>query len=184
MRMVQRELHQQLRDEVIASRERVAEIIKPLNEAQLNEHPEPEGWSIAQVLEHLILGDERYEAPVAAALSGARPDAAAATREWKSSFIGGLIAGAILKPKKMKAPKVFDPGPTPRHGIAQAFLDRELTFVKTMDVAAKFNWRAIRVRSPALPSWMPRMNIGDGFRIHVVHLTRHSRQIERLAKKL
>jgi hypothetical protein len=25
------------------------------------------------------------------------------------------------------------------------------------------------------------MNVGDGFRIHTVHLTRHSRQIERLA---
>jgi hypothetical protein len=28
------------------------------------------------------------------------------------------------------------------------------------------------------------MNLGDGFRIHVVHVTRHSRQIERLAGML
>ena len=184
MRTIQKELHQKLRAEAIASRERIALTVKPLNEAQLNEHPEPAGWSIAQVLEHLILGDELYEAPFAGVIRGARPDAGAPAREWKSSFIGGLIAGAILKPKPMKAPKVFDPGPTPRHGTAQAFLNREMSFVKTMDDAANYDWRALRIGSPALPKWMPKMNVGDGFRIHVVHATRHSRQIERLAKKL
>ena len=184
MRMIQKELHKQLRTEAIASRERIAQILKPLNEAQLNEHPEAAGWSIAQVLEHLILGDELYEAPFAALLRGARPDAGAPAREWKSSFIGGMIAGAILKPKPMKAPKVFDPGPTPRHGAAQAFLGGEMSFVKSMDDAVNYDWRALRVGSPALPKWMPKMNLGDGFRIHVVHVTRHSGQIERLAKKL
>lgn len=184
MRILQRDLQQQLRDEAVSSRERIAQIIKPFNEAQLNEHPEPNGWSIAQVLEHLILGDERYKDPLAAVFSAARPDAAAASREWKPSLIGGLIAGATLKPKPMKAPKVFDPGPTPRRGVGQAFLDGEMNFLRAMDGAARYDWRALRVGSPALPKWMPKMNVGDGFRIHVVHLTRHSRQIERLAGKL
>jgi hypothetical protein len=49
-----------------------------------------------------------------------------------------------------------------------------------MDDAASYDWRALRIGSPALPSWAPKMNVGDGFRIHVVHLTRHSHQIERL----
>ncbi|MDQ6718340.1 MAG: DinB family protein, partial [Gemmatimonadota bacterium] len=133
MKSIQRDLHQQLKAEAIATRERIARIIKPLDEAKLNEHPEPAGWSIAQVLEHLILGDEKYEAPFAAVLRRARPDAGAPSREWKSSLLGGMIAGAILKPKPLKAPKVFDPGPTPRRGTAQAFLDGETSFVKAMD---------------------------------------------------
>jgi hypothetical protein len=40
------------------------------------------------------------------------------------------------------------------------------------------------MHTPALPSWVPTVNLGDGFRIHVVHLTRHSKQIDRLVAKL
>lgn len=90
------------------------------------------------MLEHLCVADALYEQPMADLLRGTRPDAGAPAREWKSSFIGGLIAGSLLKPGKLKAPRVFRPGLTPR----------------------------------------------DGFRIHVVHVTRHSRQVERIIGKL
>jgi DinB family protein len=184
MRLPQRDLYQQLRAEAIATRERLAVMVRPLDSSKINEHPEPKGWSVGQVLEHLCLADELYEAPLAALLRSTRQDAAAPAREWKPSFIGGLIAGSLLKPKPLKGPKVFQPGPTPRPGVAEAFLAREMNFVKAMDDAVSFDWRALRIRSPALPSWAPKMNLGDGFRIHVVHLTRHSHQIERLVGKL
>lgn len=114
MHIQQKDLYQQLRAEAIATRERIAGLVQPLDPSKLNEHPEPEGWSVAQVLEHLCVADGRYEA---------------------------------------------------------------------MDDAASCGWKAIRI-SPALPSWAPKMNLGDGFRIHIVHLTRHSHQIERLVAKL
>jgi hypothetical protein len=139
---------------------------------------------VGQVLEHLCVADELAEPHVTALLGGARPDAGAPAREWRSSFLGGMIAGALLKPKPLKGPKVFRPGPTPRNGVAETLLARELNFVKVMDDAATYDWRALRMRSPALPSWAPKINLGDGFRIHVVHLTRHSKQIERLVTKL
>ena len=184
MRLPQRDLYQQLRAEAIATRERIATMVRPLDSSKLNEHPEPKGWSVGQVLEHLCIADELYEAPLAALLRSTRPDAGAPAREWKPSFIGGLIAGSLLKPKPLKGPKVFRPGPTPRPGVAEALLARETKFVKAMDDAASFDWRALRIKSPALPSWAPKMNLGDGFRIHIVHLTRHSHQIERLVGKL
>jgi len=184
MRLPQRDLHEQLRAEAIATRERVADLVRSLDGSKLNEHPEPTGWSVGQVLEHLCVTDEVYEAPVANLLRNARRDAGAPAREWKSSFIGGQIAGALLKPKPLNAPKVFRPGPTPRNGVVEALLARETNFVRAMDGAVTFDWRALRIGSPALPSWAPKMNLGDGFRIHIVHLTRHSRQIERLIAKL
>ena len=184
MRLPQRELHQQLRAEAIATRERIAAMVRPLDPSKLHEHPEPKGWSVGQVLEHLCLADELYEAPFAALMRSSRPDAGAPTREWKPSFIGGRIASSLLNPKPLKGPKVFRPGPTPRNGVVEALLARESNFVKAMDDAASYDWRALRIGSPALPSWLPKMNLGDGFRIHVVHLTRHSRQIERLVKQL
>lgn len=39
--MIQRDLHAQLRAEAIELRERLAGLVRPLNDAQLNEHPEP-----------------------------------------------------------------------------------------------------------------------------------------------
>jgi hypothetical protein len=169
-----------LRSEAITTRERIAALVRPLDPAAINEHPEPNGWSIGQVCEHLIVADERYEQPFADLLRRSRPDAGAAAREWKPSFIGGLIAGSLLKPRKLKHPKAFAPGPTPRNGVVDALLAHETKFVRVMDDAAAYDWRALRIGSPALPSWAPKMNVGDGFRIHVVHLTRHSHQVERL----
>ncbi|HEY5060082.1 MAG TPA: DinB family protein [Gemmatimonadaceae bacterium] len=184
MRLPQRDLHQQLRAEVIATREKIAVLVRPLNTAKINEHPEREGWSVGQVLEHLCISDELAEPRVTALLRVARQDAGAPAREWKPSFLGKMIAGSLLKPKPLKGPKVFRPGPTPRNGVGEALLARELNFVKVMDDAATYDWRALRMHTPALPSWAPSINLGDGFRIHVVHLTRHSKQIERLVAKL
>jgi hypothetical protein len=184
MRIPQRDLHQQLHTEAIATRERIAAAVRPIDLAKLNEHPEPNGWSMGQLLEHLCLANDLYEGPLATLLSKSPRDAAAPTREWKPSFIGGFIASSLLNPKPLKAPRVFRPGPTPRPGVVEALLGGELKFVQVMDDAASFDWRGLRIKSPALPSWAPKMNLGDGFRIHVVHLTRHARQIERLATKL
>jgi hypothetical protein len=184
MRLAQRDLHQQLRAEALATRERIADLVRPLDQAKIHEHPEPKGWSVGQVLEHLCLSDEAYEAPFAALMRGARQDAAAAAREWKPSFIGGFIANSLMKPRPLPAPKIFRPGPTPRNGVADALLARELGFVKAMDDAMVYDWHALRIGSPALPGWAPKMNVGDGFRIHTVHLTRHSHQIERLIARL
>lgn len=184
MRIPQKELHQQLRAEAIATRDKIAGMVRGYDSAKLNEHPEPKGWSIAEVLEHLCVSDEVYDEPVAALLRNSRPDAGAQAREWKPSLLGGFIAGALLKPTPRKAPKAFQPGPTARKSVAEVFLARELDFLKAMDNALQFDWRALRLGSPGLPSWAPKMNLGDGFRIHVVHVTRHSRQIERLVAKL
>ena len=184
MRLPQRDLHKQLRAESIETRERIAGLIRPLDSAQVNEHPEPTGWSVGQVLEHLCVADELFDAPYEALLRNARPDAGAPAREWKPSFIGGLIAKSLLASKPLKGPKVFRPGPTPRNGVVETLLAREQRFVQAMDDASSFDWVALRIRSPALPSWAPKMNLGDGFRIHVVHVTRHSRQIARLVGQL
>lgn len=182
--ITQRELYETLRRDLIVHRDRVAAAVRPLNGAQLNEHPEPKGWSIAEVLEHLCITDEMYDAPFAVIMRESRPDAGAAAREWKPSFLGGLIVGALKKPRPVSAPKAFQPGPTIRSGLVDVLLGREAAALELVDTAAALDWRAIRLRSPVLPAWAPKLNLGDAFRIHVVHLGRHAGQIERVAGKL
>jgi hypothetical protein len=53
-----------------------------------------------------------------------------------------------------------------------------------MDDAVSLDWRALRIGSPALPSWAPRFNLGDVFKIRAVHVVRHAGQIERVIGKL
>jgi DinB superfamily len=185
MQLLQRDLHHQLRDSLAATRERIASLVRPLDQAKLNEHPEPKGWSVAQVLEHLCRAAEQYEKPVRRLLSGSAADAGAAAREWKPSFIGGRIAASLENPKPLKfGPPAFRPGPTARNGVVEAFRDGELRFGQTINDALSYDWRNLRLRSPALPFFLPKMNLGDALRIHVVHVVRHSRQIERLVKQL
>ena len=41
-----------------------------------------------------------------------------------------MIAGALLKPKPLKGPKVFRPGPTPRNGVGEALLEHARRFAQ------------------------------------------------------
>jgi hypothetical protein len=182
--MLQRDLHQQLRTESAATRERLASLLRSLDPAKLNEHPEPKGWSIGEVLEHLCIADELYERSFPTLMQRARPDAGAALREWKPSFVGKLIANALLGEAARKAPRVFRPRSSPRGGVVEEFLGRERRFMQELDDAVRYDWQALRIRSPALPRWAPKMNLGDALRIHVVHVTRHAKQVERLAGKV
>ena len=147
MRLPQKDLHEKLRTEAVATRERIAALIRPLDPAKINEHPEPKGWSVGQVLEHLCVTDELSEAPLSNLLRASRQDAGAMAREWRSSFLGGLIAGSLLKPKPLTSPKVFRPGPTPRNGVVETLLAREMQFVTVMDNATSYDWRDLRIGS-------------------------------------
>ncbi len=184
MRVVQRELQSQVRAMTIAARDRIDALVRPLAASQLHAHPEPNGWSVGQVLEHLCLAGDLTEALAAGMLRAARKDPGAAAREWKPSFLGGLIASSLMKPKPLKSAKVFRPGPTPRGGIVDAWQASEQRFLSDLDQAGDLDWVALRIPSAAMPSWAPKMNLGDGFRIHAVHLERHSHQIERLVGRL
>src|SRR5258708_9383923 len=119
MRIQQRDLHQQLRADRLATRQRIEGMVRPLDGAQLNERVEPERWTIGEVLEHLCLAREAYDAPLAALMRNARLDAGAHAREWSPSFIGGMIAGALERPRAVRAPKLFQPGPTPRSAVIE-----------------------------------------------------------------
>jgi hypothetical protein len=182
--MLQRDLHQQLRTESAASRDHIAALVRPLNLAQLNEHPEPKGWSIGEVLEHLLIADELYDDSTAKLLASSRPDAGAAAREWKPTFLGKWIAESLVAPRKLKGPPAFRVRHGPRNGVVEAFLAHELKFLQVMDEASQYDWNALKLHSPALPRFTPKLNLGDAFRVHVVHVTRHAKQVERLAGKV
>lgn len=184
MSVTQRELHERLRSEHPAIRQRIADLVRPIDAARLAQRTEPGGWSAAEVLEHLVISDELYARRLTTLVATARPDAGAPARQWKPTLLGGFLANILSKPGKVKAPKKFRPGPAPRNGVVETFLSRELVAAQLMENAESLDWRALRFSSPVLPSWAPKMNLGDAFSIKVIHLTRHAKQIERVLAKL
>jgi hypothetical protein len=184
MRLQQRELHDRLKSEALVNHKRVADLARALDPERLVRRPTPPGWSVGEVLEHLCIADELYRKPLAALINGARPDAGAPLREWKPSFFGKLIAGALERPTKMKSPGKFKPGQTPRNGVVEDFLARDTRLLTTMDDAASLDWRKLRMATPALPVPIIWLNLGDVFRIHVVHVRRHLGQMERVVKQM
>jgi DinB superfamily len=177
--MLQTHLHDWLRATTLDNDERIATLVRPLDPGQLVRRPTPAGWSAGEVLEHLCVSDEIYDDPFREATSRARPDPAAPLRAWKPTWLGNFIARTLENPRRVKAPKPFRIGPTPRDGVVEAFLAREKEFVRTIDASASLDWQRVKLASPALPSFL-KFNLGDAFRIHVVHVSRHAKQIERV----
>jgi hypothetical protein len=181
MALLQRDLHTQLRTEALANHARLATAVRGLDPEQLVRRPAPTSWSVGEVLEHLCVADELYAKPVATMIHRARPDAGAPLRDWTPTLVGKFIAGSLTKPKPVKAPRVLRPASTPRNGVVEDFLTRDRRLVSRMDESASLDWRALRIGSPALPP-LPtflKLNLGDVFNIHVVHVRRHLGQIER-----
>jgi hypothetical protein len=184
MGMSQHELHEALKSEALANHARVAQLARPLDPERLVRRPSPPGWSVGEVLEHLCIADELYRKALTALVATARPDAGAPAREWRPTFFGKLIAGALSRPTKIKAPGKFRPGASPRNGVVEDFLARDSRMIAMMDDAASLDWRALRLASPVLPVPIIRLNLGDVFNIHVVHVRRHLGQMERVVNRM
>jgi hypothetical protein len=186
MAPLQRDLHDQLRREALANHERLASAVRSLDPEQLVRRPAPTAWSVGEVLEHLCVAEDLFARPTATLIHRARPDAGAPLREWKPSFLGKQVAASLAKPKPMKAPRVFRPGPTPRNGVVEDFLARDMRLVHRMDEAASLDWTDLRISAPMLPPLLSflKINLGDVFNIHVVHVRRHLAQIQRVVEAI
>ena len=179
MPVLQRDLHQELGAEGAALQASIAGLTRRLDPEQLVRRPTPPGWSVAEVLEHLCIADEAYARPMATLIHRAHADAGAPLREWRPSFLGGLMASRLAKPAPMRAPRWFRPGATPRAAVVDDFLTRHARIVQRMNDAKSLDWRHLRMPPPSLPPLL-KLNLGDIFRIHMVHVRRHLAQLERI----
>jgi hypothetical protein len=67
--------------------------------------------------------------------------------------------------------------------VVERFLTNDTRYLAAMDDAASLDWRAVRFAPPIAP-WLPlRLNLGDAFRVHAVHVRRHLGQMERTIAK-
>jgi DinB superfamily len=182
--MLQHDLQRLLHARTLALRERSAAIARPLDPEQLVRRPPDGGWGVGHVLEHLCVTAELYEPPIRALLRDARADAAASLREWKPTLIGGFGVRMFERPTKLPTPKSMAPADTPRGGVVEHWLGHLDTQARLIEDASGYDWRRLRMASPALPLPLKVFNLGDVFFVLVTHAERHARQIERVVATL
>lgn len=159
----------------IEPRTRVA--VTGLHEAKFREVPPDGGWSVAQVFEHLCRANLSYlDGPLSGAVarSAAR---GASNREWKPSLIGGWLTQSLVEGgKPLPSPRLFRVGPEVRANVVDEFLG---SVRRTRELMAQADGHDLRAMfaSPASPLF--RLNLGDAFRVIVVHAHRHLAQAER-----
>jgi hypothetical protein len=159
----------------IEPRTRVA--VTGLHEAKFREPPPDGGWSVAQVFEHLCRSNGSY-------LDGPLPNAVAKSvergeseRPWKPSFVGGWLTQSLMEgARPQPSPRLYRVGPDVRANAVDEFLAGVRRLRELMRQADGHDLR-VMFSSPVSPLF--RVNVGDAFRVLVVHSHRHLGQAER-----
>jgi hypothetical protein len=172
----------QYRDSLHASNraviDRIRDAVSGLSPDALSRRPATGGWSIAEVLEHLIVSADSYLEAVRPLVQGRKSAASDESTMWKPSLMGGLLVRSFRSPRKMPAPKIYRPGRSPRPRTLEEFVKRQEDVGRLIAEASTVNWRSVRMSSPVLP--IVRMNLGDALGVLVTHAERHAAQIERV----
>jgi uncharacterized damage-inducible protein DinB len=157
---------------------RIRESVEGVPADALTRRPPDGGWSIAEVLEHLIVSADSYLEAVRPLVQGKKGAASDESTMWKPSLMGGLLVRSFRSPRKMPAPKRYRPSPSPRPRTLEEFVKRQEDVGRLIAEATTVNWRSVRMSSPVLP--IVRMNLGDALSVLVTHAERHAAQIERV----
>jgi hypothetical protein len=157
---------------------RIRDTVSSLPEAELSRRPPNGGWSIGEVLEHLIVSADSYLERLRPILAQGKRAGADPNRTWKPSLMGGLLVQSFRSPRKMRAPKIYKPGPAPRPRVLEEFLERQDEAGRLLADSADMDWHGVRFVSPVTS--LIRMNLGDALTVLVAHAERHAEQIERV----
>ena len=152
--------------------------VVPLQYLQLGWRPPTGGWTIAQVMEHLIISDRSYVDLLTGKLQ--QPPARPVYSTWRPSLMGGLLVRAQRPESKRKVttPPMWRPGPEARAEVVQEYIELRKRLLALVRQADGHDLRRTRLSSPAA-KWL-RLNLGDAIMTLVVHTQRHLQQIERI----
>lgn len=156
-----------------------------LTDAQLLQHPQPEAWSIAQVLEHLNSYNRYYLREIEIALQRARSKGVRHNDGFSPGWLGNYFT-KMMEPgtngvvaKKYKSPQDHAPSPMLHAStVLREFVAGEQRLIDFLQQGARSDMNGIRV--PISISRMIRLKLGDTFRFLIAHQQRHFQQIERL----
>jgi len=154
-------------------------LTNPLSDEQFMWRPVPEGWSIAECLDHLNATARVYLPTLDEGISDAIRRGVYGEGPFKYNWLGRLSVRFSDLPLRLKAPDDVQPaaGRT-RREILNAFRAYQVQYIDRLRQANGADLARARVRVPA-NGWL-RIPLGSGFQLMVAHSRRHLAQAKRV----
>lgn len=174
-------------DQLAFIRRETAELTDGIGEARFNWVPAPGRWSVAQVVNHLVVSGESYVDRLEPLLADARARGVRDRGDYRPTLFGGWFAKSLEPPPRvrMKAPRIYrpaGPGPSldPSRELARwhALHDRLEAAIRA---AEGLDLRRIRFISPV--TRLLRMNAGDAINVVLTHERRHLLQLRKVTEE-
>ncbi len=159
---------------------RARAVMNGLSLEQLNWNPGPNSWSIGQCLHHLLLANEVYLPPIAAALHGRpRSPVQYIYPGWFSRWFMRNYIEPQTRKKRAKAPAKIVPPSRIDGSILDSFLRSNEGARELVLGASEHDVNRIRFKNPFVP--LIRFTVGTGLEIVSRHQVRHLMQAERVS---
>ncbi len=155
-------------EHLVSTRDGLLSAVRDLSDEQWNFRPEPDAWSIAEILEHLAVIEQRVHGIIAR-----MPEADAAEPDSNNSKVEAIILAQVPnRSSKFKAPPFICPSGqcSPEESLA-LFLKRRAQTIELLNEAPALRGRV--VIHPVLGPW-------DGYQWILgvaAHCARHTKQI-------
>jgi DinB superfamily len=170
-------LHPELADyatQISRIRDDARKLTSNLSDAQMNWRTHPGRWSIAQCLQHIVLGHQAYLVPIDTAIKQAREQQLFSSGPFKYGWFGNWFARSLDAPPKfkMKNPKVITPSTDLAGRKVVADFDRvHEELLRRVYEANGIDLRRAKMTSPFLR--LLRLSLGQAFAVLTAHGRRH-----------
>jgi len=145
-----------------------------LSTEQLRWKASEKTWSIAQVLDHVVLTNTTYVNHMEKILSKEKNQHKAPKEVFKSDWMGKRFMKALMPDsgEKFKSPRIFMPATHPQDVLSRLRQSNRLlkSFIQK---AAQYD---LNIRIPLLESRLIRLRLGDRISTLIMHEKRHARQ--------
>ena len=167
--------------------ERAQSLAGDLKAVQLNWKPSDDKWSIAQCLEHMLVGANLYGENIGQAIKRAQGKGlhAPADLQPRHTVAGALILRVVEPTAKrvMSSPEIFDPARSQvSNDVLNRFVQSHENIAELMSECDGLDFNRLKLSSPV--SFLIRINAADAFEILVNHAERHLNQADRVRKTM
>jgi hypothetical protein len=152
-----------------------------LSSEQLNWKPNPNTWSIAQILDHLIVVNETYYLVLASLKAGTYKTPFIAKIGFMVSFLGTIVLNGVQpdRKKKMKTFPIWEPTTSNVIGdILNRFQNHQIELIQKIEGAKELVEKGIVISSPANKNIVYKLE--TAFDIIVSHEQRHLEQAKEI----
>lgn len=157
----------------------VEQLCKGLDQAQLNWKPNPESWSVAQVMEHLVKVNSSYYPSLKSLHAGTYRLAWTSKIPLLPKFLGRMIINSVkpTNPRKTRTFPVWEPAQSSLPpSIYHDFVRHQSELKEHITSSADLLERGTLIASPANPRIV--YTLEDAFEIMVTHEERHLGQMK------